>query len=171
MEETRDAGFRRAMRTLTSAVTIISTSIAGRKYGMTATAVTSLSMNPPSLLACINRSASIHDPLVRRARFCANILHAHQDELATIFSAKTVEDRFAFGEWAEGADEIPYLMHAQANILCDIDDVHRYGTHTMVVGKVRSVQVRERINPLLYQNGRYTVGLDEGVDWVVPLAG
>jgi flavin reductase len=169
MEET-NAGFRRAMRTLTSAVTIISTACEGRKFGMTATAVTSLSMSPPALLACINRSASIHDPLVRRGRFCANILHAHQDELATIFSGKAV-DRFAFGEWAEGADEIPYLMHAQANVVCDVDDVHRYGTHTMVVGKVQRVHVRERVNPLLYQNGRYTVGLDEGVDWVIPLAG
>ena len=52
--------FRKAMRRLTSAVTVITTAHEDRRYGMTATAVTSVSADPPSLLICVNRSASLH---------------------------------------------------------------------------------------------------------------
>src|SRR5712692_8090266 len=114
-------GFRIAMRSLTSAVTIISVTHCDRRFGMTATAVSSLSMEPPSLLACVNQSASIHGPMLDSGRFCVNILHANQTELASAFSDKKAADRFAFGAWAEDAYSFPYLVDAQANVFCDVD--------------------------------------------------
>ena len=80
------------------------------------------------------------------------------------------EDRFLVGEWASDDDDLPYLIPAQANIFCETDAISSYGTHSIVIGKVRDVAVRGQVAPLLYQDGHYTVGLGEGVDWMVPVA-
>jgi flavin reductase len=168
-EQLHDA-FRRAMRALASTVTIISTESGGRRFGMTATAVTSLSMAPPSLLACINVTASIHPHLLDAASFCVNILHGSQIDVAEAFSTRKSEDRFSIGAWMRDDYSIPYLAEAQANIFCRTEATYVHGTHRIFIGNVQDVRVRDRINPLLYQNGRYTVGHDEGVDWIIPIA-
>jgi flavin reductase len=167
MTDPLDDGFRKAMRTLTSAVTIISTECGSRRFGMTATAVTSLSMAPPSLLACVNMSASIHAPLLESGAFCVNVLHANQVDVAEAFSSKKIEDRFSAGEWSWDG-RAPYLVGAQANVSCEIEASYVHGTHRIFIGRVLRVRVREQVNPLIYQDGRYTVGLGDGVDWVVP---
>src|SRR5262249_49786510 len=153
--------FRGAMRALTSAVSIISTDCSGRRFGMTATAVTSVSVAPPSLLVCINQAASLHAPLLDSRRFCVNILQAWQSALAQAFGSP-VSDRSAHGAWLRDDRELPYLADAQANIFCDVDDIHAYGTHTVVIGRVYRVGVHAPVHPLLYQDGRYTVGLSDG---------
>lgn len=164
--------FRKAMRRLTSAVTVITTAHEAVRYGMTATAVTSVSADPPSLLICINRSASVHAPLVRSGRFCVNILLAEQTDIAQAFSGGVPQElRFAEGQWSADQSGVPFLREAQANIFCDTDALSSYGTHSIIVGKVSEVLVHGRVTPLLYQDGQYTVGLGEGVDWVVPVAG
>jgi flavin reductase (DIM6/NTAB) family NADH-FMN oxidoreductase RutF len=164
--------FRRAMRRLTSAVTVITTAHEQRRYGMTATAVTSVSADPPSLLICINRAASLHEPLIRSGRFCVNILEAEQTCVANAFSGGVPQEiRFAQGQWAADDVGVPFLRDAQANIFCEADALSSYGTHSIIIGKVSEVLVHGRVTPLLYQDGQYTVGLGEGVDWVVPVAG
>ncbi|GIK80752.1 MAG: hypothetical protein BroJett024_18570 [Alphaproteobacteria bacterium] len=167
----REASFRRAMRSLASAVSVISTAAEGRRYGMTATAVASVSVDPPSLLVCVNRTASLHAPLMARRRFCLNILHADQIELAQAFGGgRAGDDRFACGAWRE-VGGLPCLDGAQANVLCDVDAVFPYATHAIVVGYVTEVRVGDAVAPLIYQDGRYTVGLGDGVDRVVPIGG
>jgi flavin reductase len=164
-----DQDFRKAMRALTSAVTIISTGNQGQRFGMTATAVTSLSMSPPLLLICVNTAASIHPHLLESCSFCVNILHANQCDVADAFSSKAM-DRFATGEWASSHHAIPFLVSAQANIFCETEATYVHGTHRIFVSSVKAVKVRNEVNPLLYQNGQYTIGLGDGVDWVVPIA-
>jgi flavin reductase (DIM6/NTAB) family NADH-FMN oxidoreductase RutF len=99
MGDALEGDFRKAMRSLASAVSIVSTAHDDRRFGMTATAVCSLSMQPPTLLVCVNQSTSLHHPLLSAGRFCINILHADQDELARTFGQKGIEDRFANGNW------------------------------------------------------------------------
>ena len=171
MGEALASEFRSAMRALASAVSIISTTHDRQRFGMTATAVTSMSMTPPSVLVCVNQAASLHGPLLASGVFCVNILHAWQSALAQAFGSRQPEDRFAHGEWLSDERETPYLADAQANIFCDLDASHAYGSHTIMIGKVRGVGMRGPVHPLLYQDGRYTVGLAQGVDWVIPLAG
>jgi flavin reductase (DIM6/NTAB) family NADH-FMN oxidoreductase RutF len=162
--------FRHAMRTLASAVSVVTTAHEGRRHGMTVTAVSSVSMDPPSLLVCINRAAGLHAPLLATRRFCLNILRADQAELAQAFGGgRAGEQRFALGDWRE-AEGLPCLDGAQANVLCEVDGVFRYATHSIVVGLVTAVRVADVVTPLIYQDGRYTVGLGEGVDWIVPIA-
>ena len=170
MGERFEADFRKAMRRLASAVTVITAAHAGRRHGMTATAVTSVSSAPPSLLACINRAAGLHDPLVASGRFCINILYADQSEIAEAFGGKLPNDeRFSVGAWAASAGGLPFLREAQASIFCDLDLVTPYGTHSVVIGRISDILVAGHVAPLLYQDGRYTVGLGDGIDWVVPI--
>src|SRR5262245_34703660 len=108
------AEFKRAMRRLASTVTIITTAdINGHRYGMTATAVNSLTMDPPSLLICVNHNASIHAPLVGRGRFCVNVLTTEHEDLVSAFSGRLKGDeRFTVGEWNDEDSGLPYLEGA-----------------------------------------------------------
>jgi flavin reductase (DIM6/NTAB) family NADH-FMN oxidoreductase RutF len=169
MGEALEGDFRKAMRTLASAVSIVSTAHDGRRFGMTATAVCSLSMQPPTLLVCVNQSTSLHHPVLSAGRFCINILHADQDELARTFGRKGIEDRFASGNWQVDDRGVPFVADAQASIFCAVEETYGHRTHSIVVGAVYRAAVREAVHPLLYQDGRYTVGLADGVDWVIPI--
>ncbi len=149
-----DLQFRAAMRKLASTVTVVTARQADEHHGMAATAVTSLSMDPPSLLVCVNRTASMHSALHRSALFCINLLGEQHGPLCEAFGGKlTGAARFAVGEWASGEDEVRYLIDAPANIFCRLDEQHDYGTHTIFIGRVVRVRVMEDGKPLLYQAG------------------
>jgi flavin reductase (DIM6/NTAB) family NADH-FMN oxidoreductase RutF len=94
-----DLAYRAAMRRFASTVTIITAADHERHHGMTATAVTSLSMNPPSLLICLNQKTLLHDIMYRARRFCVNVLHRDQVALSAAFSGGAgSEERFEMGE-------------------------------------------------------------------------
>lgn len=151
-------GFRHAMRRLAATVTILSAVREGTRFGMTATAVTSVSMEPPALLCCVNQQAELHGSIVVGSGLCVNILHSSQTDLSRIFSGGAVgEQRFASGDWRDGPGGVPYLRTAQANIFCETDLTLSYGTHSVVIAKVKAVRIAGDISPLIYQDGRYMV--------------
>jgi len=156
-----EGDFRAAMRRLAATVTVLSArNSAGERYGMTATAVTSVSAEPPALLACVNRSAALHAHLALGQPMCINLLHTGQAPISNAFSgAVDGEARFAAGEWREDEAGVPYLEDAQANLFCAIEAIHAYGTHGIFIGKVTAVRIRPVIDPLLYQDGRYARAL------------
>lgn len=153
-------GFRHAMRAHAAGVTILTTTLHGRAYGMTATAVTSLCMTPPALTACINRDASIHDALLERGLFCVNILRAEAATFCRSFSAASSNERFDIGEWSrDDENDLPILAEAQASILCRLGPTLSFGSHTIVVGEVMDVVVSSDIEPLIYLDGGFrTIG-------------
>ena len=148
--------FKAAMRRLAATVTIVSVRNGDQRHGMAATAVTSLTTDPPSLLACVNKSASIHDPIVESGGFCVNLLACEHHHLVPTFSGKEKgEQRFAFGEWGVGDMDIPYLVGAQASIFCKVDKTVSYHSHTIFIGAVRRIQMTEDVAPLVYQDGGF----------------
>ena len=151
-----EQAFKSAMRRLAATVTIISTGdVQGCRFGMTATAITSVSMEPPSLLVCVNRSASIHDPLSVRGRFCINVLGtSHEDHCLDFSGRQSGEGRFSRGRW-QTACGIPYLVGGQASIFCDVDQRIAYGSHTIFIGRVIRCLVRGESEPLIYVNGQF----------------
>ncbi len=145
-----------ALRRLASSVTVITSYHDGQRLAMAATAVDALSMEPPSLLVCINQTASMHMALSLGTVFCINILHRSQEKIAQLCGGgANGEERFSIGTWHTAAENVPYLEGAQANIMCTVDAAFAYGTHGIFVGKVQQVTVSESIDPLLYMNGRY----------------
>ncbi|MFO1108104.1 MAG: flavin reductase family protein [Bradyrhizobium sp.] len=149
-------GFRQAMRRLASTVTIVTTNDGGQPYGMTATAVTSLALDPPSLMICVNKSASAHDPILRSRSFCVNLLRSVHHSLSSDFSGrKAGRERFETGHWSIPATQPPYLTDAQSSIFCNVHSSLPNGTHTIVIGHVTKVLVADRIMPLLHQDGTF----------------
>ncbi len=150
------AGFLAAMRQLAATVTIVTTAGPDGPAGMTATAVTSLSLEPPALLVCVNREASVHPALAMGRAFCVNVLALEHAALAASFGGGTVpERRFAQGEWRQEAGVPPHLAGAAALVFCIVDLLLDYGTHTIVVGRVTRATADAGAQPLLYSKGRY----------------
>jgi flavin reductase (DIM6/NTAB) family NADH-FMN oxidoreductase RutF len=146
--------FRLAMRRMAATVSIITTELDGVPHGMTATAVSAVSADPPSLLVAINQSASIHAPLCQRGAFWVNLLGETHSEQCLAFSGKLKGDaRFGCGAWRR-EHEIPLLEDAQANLFCRVEQTIAYATHTIFIAAVRDVRVKNGINPLIYFDGR-----------------
>lgn len=151
--------FRLAMRRMAATVTILSTADdAGLPHGMAATAVSSVTMDPPTLLVCVNRSASLHAPLLARRRFCVNVLATRHEGLVGAFSGKlSGQERFALGDWGtDAATSLPYLRDAQCNLFCEVQGVVPVGTHVVVLARVSAASSHERVAPLLYVDGALT---------------
>ncbi len=147
------AHFRQAMRRWAATVCVITTA---PRVGMAATSVTSLTLDPPALLVCVNQSASIHPRLTMGARICVNVLGGDHGDLSIAFgSGRAPEERFMVGDWAETEDGIPWLRDAQSNLFARVDGLTDYGTHTIVVGRVDAVRFHGETDPLIYGDGRY----------------
>lgn len=151
--------FKNSMRRLAATVSIIATADEDGWHGMTATSVTSVSMDPPSVLVCVNTTTSLHKVLHAGRRFSVNLLRASQEAQAGTFSSSKIRgvDRFAEHAWkaSDEEDSLPYLVDAQSNLFCDIDQAVSYGTHTIFIGRVRAVRNGELVSPLLYADGQY----------------
>lgn len=151
--------FRQSMRRLAATVCIISCQRNGIRYGITVTSVTSLCMEPLSILSCINQSASIRPHLRDVGRYCVNLLRQNQADISKRFSgAVPADERFLVGDWRESEDGVPYLADAQANIFCEIDQAFAYSTHDILVGRVQRSRFNPEVAPLLYQDGKYATG-------------
>ena len=143
------------LRRLGKAVVVITARHNDRRWAMVATAISELSMAPPSLLACVNRSASLYGPLIARADFCINILHRDQLDVSQICSSRKGEDRFLAGEWGADANGTPYLHGAQASFFCTHANYFEHGTHVIVIGNVHHVEIHGDPDPLIYLDGGY----------------
>ena len=148
--------FKGALRRLAATVTIVTAADQDRRHGMTATAVTSLSIEPPSLLVCLNNRTLLHDIMLGARRFCVNVLHRDHADLSGAFGGKLPpEQRFGLGAWRFDDDGLPYLEDAQAVLFCRRTAALPSGTHTIFVGAVVRAAHREEIAPLVYENAAY----------------
>lgn len=155
------ATFRGLWRGVGSTVALIATEWEGQRHAMLATAVTSVSMEPPALLICVNRAASAHDALTRRGAFSLGILgHAVRDLAAAIGRASGPE-RFAQGDWhglavaGRQTDGLPWLGQAQATLFCVTDQSFDYGTHTGLIALIDRAIGTSGDDPLIYCQGSY----------------
>ena len=144
------------MRAVPGAVAIIATSNGDERLGLVATAWTSLSADPPTMLACINRSATAYNDIIYNRAFSINLLDVAQDENVAIFSAKrglNRGERFLEGCWTTGPDGQPWLKDAAVSFECSLENFYEHGTHTVLIGRVGSVQVDLRREAMLYADG------------------
>lgn len=152
--------FKQALRGVASTVHIITASDGIRRHGMTATAVMSVTMDPPALVICLNKSTLLHDILSCARSFCVNVLDETQESLSTAFSGGVPPaERFNRGSWSFDDGGIAYLEDAQSSIFCEKVAAMPYGTHSLFIGEVRSVRFGGRQAPLLYHNASYCSSL------------
>ena len=146
--------FRAAMRHVAATVYAVTTGRFGDRHGILATAVSSLSFQPPSLLVCINRAASLHEPLACADTFCVNVLGLGSREIAEVFEKARGEARFAVGDWRE-EHGVPVLASAQSYFICRTAHRHQFGTHTIFIGELIDARHHEDAAPLTYYDRHY----------------
>jgi flavin reductase (DIM6/NTAB) family NADH-FMN oxidoreductase RutF len=144
-----------ALRRLASAVAVVTCRDGATRHAMTATAVNAMSMQPPSMIACVNHASAFHAAISRAGEFAINILSRSQVEISKgCGGAVRGEDRFGFGGWSE-ENGVPVLPEAQARIVCSKEARFDYGSHTIFLGRVISVGIHGTVDPLVYVDGQY----------------
>ena len=150
------ARFLGAMRYFTAGCSIIATSDGTERAGLTATAVCSVTADPPRLLVCINREVRAHSVIVESGTLSVNVLSEAQEGLAKRFAGmiKDVrgEDRFQEGDWVEGRLGAPVLSEALASFDCRVVEAVPASTHTIFICEVVDVASDGDATPLLFFN-------------------
>jgi flavin reductase (DIM6/NTAB) family NADH-FMN oxidoreductase RutF len=147
------AEFRDVIGRFATGVTVVTTAVAGRWYGTTASAVTSLSLEPPMLLICLNAASATGTAIVRSARFAVNILAEGQGDLARRFATKA-PDKFGGVQLTTGRHGIPLLDDALAHVECRVNEQVSGGTHTVFFGMAERVSGHAG-QPLAYFRGSF----------------
>lgn len=151
--------FREAMRHLASGVSLITTrGLNGGRHGMLATAVSSVTADPPTLLICVNRNATMHDDLVASGHFCVNFLGQQHRELSRRFSSSDArQSRFEIGSWTSLKSGAPALEDALSVLDCALENAVEVGSHTVLFGRVQAVRTAppQVDRPLLYYDRKY----------------
>lgn len=147
------------MRRMASGVCIITTkSRSGQFLAMTASSVTSLSADPPSLLVCINARSRFGSAIMDSENFCVNVLSFQHETLSNLCASPSSDhERFESSSWTEaGGSGLLYLSDAEAAFFCARQAVYRYGTHNIVIGNIQKTLVSTgRVDALTYLNGGY----------------
>jgi flavin reductase (DIM6/NTAB) family NADH-FMN oxidoreductase RutF len=150
--------FRGAMRHLAGAVSIVTVGRGAERNGLTATSMVSLSVDPPTLLLCVNRSASAWPLLVRHGHFGVNVLAASQAAIADRFAGRNGEkgaERFAGAEWLDLATGAPILADALVAFDCELEERIDRHSHAILIGRVRALHGVPADDALLYWRGAY----------------
>jgi flavin reductase (DIM6/NTAB) family NADH-FMN oxidoreductase RutF len=147
--------FKAAMAAFGSGVTVITTvDAAGEPFGLTATAFSSVSKNPPLCLVCVAHSAEGYPVIRDVGRFAVNILARSQEDSSARFATHGI-DKFAGVAWTRGGETgCPLLMGALASIECVVTATIPAGDHDVFLGAIQSIRV-ENGEPLVYFRGRY----------------
>ena len=146
--------FRHALSRFSSGVTVVTTrNAAGHAYGITVSAFCSVSLAPPMVLVCIEKITASHDAIAEAGAFVVNVLREEQRPLSEQF-AEPAADKFSNVAIEENAAGIPVLSNALTNIECSLVHCYDGGDHTIFVGSVDVVTVRDGV-PLIYSQGDY----------------
>jgi flavin reductase (DIM6/NTAB) family NADH-FMN oxidoreductase RutF len=148
---------RAAMGRFATGVTVITTRDPdGRPFGTTANAVSSVSLRPPLVLACLREESETLAALLARRKFAINVLHSSQTELSDRFARPSAHDTWDAVAHRSVAD-IPVLEGAIATLWCDLHDIADGGDHSVVVGHVTDLEQTGSgdAEPLLFYGGAY----------------
>lgn len=149
--------FKTGMRRLAGAVCLVTIDAGGQRQGLIATAVTSLSADPPSLLVCVNETASIFEAMSRAEHFCVNVLSRDQEDVGMRFASPTDrEGRFDTGTWRTLTTGAPALEGAQVSFDCRAAAASDFGTHRVFFGEILALTTwTTPLDPLLYHDGAF----------------
>jgi flavin reductase (DIM6/NTAB) family NADH-FMN oxidoreductase RutF len=148
--------FKKAMQLWGSGVTVVTTN--SEKFGMqgmTVTAFSSVSVNPPQVLVCINESADTGEGIQESQCFAVNVLSSTQQDISNQFAGgSSQQQRFENTPWTAGITGAPILNDSLMSLECKVIEKIHAGTHWIIIGEVQDSVCREG-EPLLYYRGAY----------------
>ncbi|MGO3858859.1 MAG: flavin reductase [Neisseriaceae bacterium] len=156
--EAHRLAFRHAMAQLSAAVNILTTSGPAGDYGITMTAICSVTDTPPTILACINGKSTLNAVLREQNPVCVSILGSHQQDMANHFSGQTglsMVERFATEGWQRNPQGQWYVNGAIAHLSGKVSDLKEVGTHTVFLIELDDIQFGEAPEALVYFDRQY----------------
>lgn len=148
--------FREGMSRLGAAVTVVTTDGPAGRAGFTASAVCSVSDRPPSLLVCLNRSASVFDAFSQNGALCVNVLGPEHEALSRLFGGRTpMPERFEAADWTASVSGAPLLDGASASFDCRVVETSTFGSHDVLFCHVLAVRLGAEAAGLVYFDRRY----------------
>lgn len=150
--------FKRAMGLTASAVTIITAGEGEAARGLTATAVSSVSIAPPTLLICVNRDGEAHRAISGAGAFCVNVLAEANHPVADRFAGRhglAGAEKFTGADWSRLATGAPALDSALVSIDCTLAESVEAHTHTVFFGRVQAVRLGPSAAPLIHFDRAY----------------
>jgi flavin reductase (DIM6/NTAB) family NADH-FMN oxidoreductase RutF len=148
-----DAQFKLALSHFASGVTVVTTEHEGKRYGMTVASFASLSLHPPLVLVCVEKSVKTHDAIAASGKFAVNILAQEQTDISAKFASRS-DDKFAGVDVTAGELGVPLIANSLTTLECALRETLPGGDHTIYVGEVVDARTREGI-PLLYFRSGY----------------
>ncbi len=149
--------FRRVMGRFATGVTIVTSRLGQELHGMTANALTSVSLEPPLVLVCVDKSADSHDIIERSGIFAVNILSREQEQLSVAFAIKEGEAAHRLGDVPHHtrATGAPVIDGSLAYLDCRVVERYSGGDHTIFLGEVVDAGSLDDERPLIVYQGRY----------------
>ncbi|HEY0834809.1 MAG TPA: flavin reductase family protein [Azospirillum sp.] len=150
---------RYGMRHLAMGVSVISAHDGGSRFGLTATAVCSVTADPPRLVVFVNKNVAADDAILRSGALCVNVLSGEQEDVAKAFAGMIEgvhgEARFGHGQWSALTTGAPTLDGALANFDCRVVKVFDESTHHAFLCEVLATRERNDGQALIYLNGAF----------------
>ena len=148
--------FRRTLGSFASGVTVITTQdpASGKPVGVTVSAFSSVSMDPPLVLFCLDKHSTSLLSVNANGHFAVNILAADQTELSNLFASKA-EDKWAGVFHRPGLAEVPVLAGTAAHMECTVVKEVDGGDHMIIIGQVEAASYNQDLQPLVYFRGAY----------------
>lgn len=154
-----EADHRTGMRHVAAATSLITTLNNGQASGLTATAVCSVTAEPPRVVAFVNKNTYAADQILQSGLLCVNTLAGHQSELACIFAGMRKDiagpDRFQHGNWDTLITGAPVLAEAKANFDCRVVKVFDESSHYALLCEVLATRSNEEYGALVYIDGQF----------------
>src|SRR5205814_3224919 len=146
--------FRRLLSRFASGIAIITARDGERDVGMTVSAFCSVSLSPPLVLVCVDRTASMHDLLLRHPKLGISIIGSEHESYSRRFSDKNETRRFEGAPFRRGVSSVMLLEDATAQMECQLVGHHEAGDHTIFLAEVERGAMGEA-RPLVHYGGRY----------------
>lgn len=156
MQSSIQENLKAFMRMFPQGVTVVTTILNGTPGGITVSAFTSISLNPPLIMIAISKDSTFHDVLMKTKTFAVNLLGKNDKEISERFAGKYGDDKFSNVRYKIGKFGAPVLEDALAVMECSIWRTYDGGDHTIFIGEVLNVRINKQDLPLVYYNRGYT---------------
>jgi flavin reductase (DIM6/NTAB) family NADH-FMN oxidoreductase RutF len=143
-------------RRFVTGVTVVTTRVDGAPKGLAVNAFSSISLEPPLILVCVQQTSSTYAHLFSASHLAVNILSARQGDVASIFATKKT-DKFAEIDWRPGPYGSPLINGSSAVMEAEICERLQASTHTIFIGRVRHAEVTD-LDPMIYSAGAFYHG-------------
>ncbi|MFC3885540.1 flavin reductase family protein [Bacillus songklensis] len=147
-----DRMFRNAMGKFATGVTVITTEVEDQVHGMTANAFMSVSLNPKLVLISIGEKAKMRDRIRQSKTYAVSFLAENQKEVSMQFAGQIKEEREFEFDWL---NDMPVIKDALGVLTCNVVGEHEAGDHTLFIGEVTDIRLKEEVEPLVFYQGKY----------------